>query len=120
MEMAACCSPVAEVTSASVFGLGWLPFQQEVGRRGWFEQEVFDFIWDHRHFITKPDMRLYKKIEEQKKAGAEWRKRGLEMFIGDERMRRVAELLEDPQWSRESEAGVASGLAVEAGSIGCS
>jgi len=72
----------------------------EVGRRGWFtDQEVFEFIWDHRQFITKPDMRLYVKIAEQKRAGAAWRKRGLEMLIGDERMRRVAELLQDSRLS---------------------
>lgn len=69
----------------------------EVGRRGWFhDQEVFDFVWEYRRLITKPDMRLYVKIAEQKRAGAPWRKRGLEMLIGDERMQRVAELLEDP------------------------
>jgi hypothetical protein len=68
----------------------------EVGRRGWFrDQEVYDFVWEYRRLITKPDMRLYVKIAEQKRAGAPWRKRGLEMLIGDERMQRVAELLED-------------------------
>jgi hypothetical protein len=69
----------------------------EVGRRGWFhDQEVFDFVWEYRRLITKPDMRLYVKIAEQKRAGAPWRKRGLEMLIGDEQMQRIAQLLEDP------------------------
>jgi len=30
----------------------------EVGRRGWFhDQEIFDFVWQHRKFSTRPDMR---------------------------------------------------------------
>lgn len=41
-------------------------------------------------------MRLYKKIAEQKAAGRPWRKRGLEMLIGDARLSCVAELLADP------------------------
>lgn len=69
----------------------------EVGRRGWFhDQEVFDFVWEYRRLITKPDMRLYVKIAEQKRAGAPWRKRGLEMLIEDRQMQRIARLLEDP------------------------
>jgi hypothetical protein len=70
----------------------------EVGRRGWFkDQEVYDFVWANRKWITQPDMRLYTKIREQKKAGANWRKRGLQMLIGDERLQRVADLLSDPK-----------------------
>lgn len=69
----------------------------EVGRRGWFkDQEVYDFVWENRKWITTPDMRVYKKIEEQKKAGANWKKRGLQMLIGDDKLQRVADLLADP------------------------
>jgi hypothetical protein len=80
----------------------------EVGRRGWFhDQEVFDFVWEQRRLITKPDMRLYVKIAEQKKAGAPWRKRGLEMLIGDERMQKVAALLEDPSLTSNKQRAAA-------------
>lgn len=68
----------------------------EVARGGWFhDQEVYEFIWTYLPLITKPDLRYYVNIAQQKQAGADWRKRGLEMLIGDERMQRVAELLED-------------------------
>ena len=34
-----------------------------------------DFIWAYRRFITRPDMRVYRRIAEQKRAGRPWRKR---------------------------------------------
>ena len=67
----------------------------EVGRRGWFrDQEVYNFFWEHRRFITRPDMRAYRRIAEQKHAGRPWRKRALEMLIGDKRMQEIAKLPE--------------------------
>jgi hypothetical protein len=79
----------------------------EVGRRGWFkDQEVFDFVWEYRRFFTKPDMRVYVKIAEQKKAGAPWRKRGLEMLLGSQKMQRVAELLEDTKLTSNKQRAV--------------
>jgi hypothetical protein len=71
----------------------------EVGRRGWFrDQEVYDFIWHYRRFISRPDMRAYQRIAEQKQAGRPWRKRALEMLIGDERLQQIAKLLYDPRF----------------------
>ena len=68
----------------------------EVGRRGWFtDQEVYDFVWEHRGAITMPDMRLYTKLVEQKKAGANWRERGMRMILGSDKMREVYKLLVD-------------------------
>lgn len=79
----------------------------EIARGGWFyDQEVYDFIWSYLPLITKPDMRYYVKIAEQKQAGAHWRKRGLEMLIGDERMQRVAELLEDQALSSNKQRAI--------------
>lgn len=76
----------------------------EVGRRGWFkDQEVYDFIWENRTWITSPDMRVYNKIAEQKKAGAAWRKRGLQMLIGNDRLLKVAAILQDPSLKNNSE-----------------
>lgn len=72
----------------------------EVSRRGWFhDQEVYDYIWEHRRFITQPDMRLFGKLSEQRKAGRPWKKRGLEMIIGNEQLVNVAQLLADPKYT---------------------
>ena len=72
----------------------------EVGRCGWFrDQEVYDFVWQYRRFITSPDMRVYRRIAEQKEAGRPWRKRGLGMLIGDRRLEEVAKLLDDPSFT---------------------
>jgi hypothetical protein len=86
----------------------------EVGRRGWFhDQEIYDFIWQHRRFITRPDMRVYRRIAEQKQAGRPWHKRAVEMLIGDERMQQLAALLEDARYesnNQRAEAFVRQGL----------
>lgn len=75
----------------------------EVGRRGWFhDQEVYDFVWENRQLITKPNMRLYVKIAEQKKAGRPWRKRGLEMIVGDDRLNKIAQLLIDKKYKNNT------------------
>lgn len=68
----------------------------EIARGGWFhDNEVYEYVWARRRLITRPDMRLYKKLQEQKNAGAPWKKRGLELLIGDARLQKVAELLQD-------------------------
>jgi hypothetical protein len=86
----------------------------EVGRRGWFyDQEIYDFVWEHRKFITRPDMRVYRRIAEQKQAGRPWHKRALEMLIGDQRMQAIAKLLDDPRFrsnNTRAEVFVAMGL----------
>jgi hypothetical protein len=80
----------------------------EVGRRGWFhDQAVYDFIWEHRRFITWPDMRAYRRIAEQKQAGRPWRKRALEMLIGDKRMQEIAKLLDDPRYTSNNQRAAA-------------
>jgi hypothetical protein len=80
----------------------------EVGRRGWFhDQEVYDFVWEHRRFITRPDMRAYRRIAEQKHAGRPWRKRALEMLIGDRRMQEIAKLLDDPRYESNNQRAAA-------------
>jgi phage N-6-adenine-methyltransferase len=72
----------------------------EVGRRGWFDdQEVYDFVWDHRGFVTRPDMRAYGRIAEQKQAGRPWHKRAVEMLIGNRRLQEIAKLLADRQFT---------------------
>lgn len=66
----------------------------------WFtDQEVFDYVYEHRRFCVKPNMRLYVKALEQKQAGSPWRKRTLEMLIGDERMQQIATLLADERYT---------------------
>ena len=80
----------------------------EVGRRGWFnDQEIYDFVWQYRRFITRPDMRAYRRIAEQKAAGRPWRKRALEMLIGDKRLREIAKLLDDSQYTSNSQRAAA-------------
>jgi hypothetical protein len=80
----------------------------EVGRRGWFgDQEVYDFVWAHRRFITRPDMRAYRRIAEQKRAGRPWHKRALEMVIGDQRMLQIAKLLDDPRYESNNQRAAA-------------
>ncbi len=70
----------------------------------WFtDQEVYDFVWQYRRFITKPNMRLYVKISEQRKAGAPWQKRGLEMLIGDSRLNALAEILLDAKYKNNNQ-----------------
>lgn len=69
----------------------------QVAKGGWFkDQEIYDWIWEHRYLMDELDMRLYAKLLEQKQAGADWKSRGLQMFIGNDRTRQVIELLEDP------------------------
>ena len=80
----------------------------EVGRRGWFhDQEVYDFIWEHRRFITRPDLRGYRRIAEQKQAGRPWHKRALEMLIGNKRLQQIALLLDDPRFKSNNERAAA-------------
>ena len=75
---------------------------QEVAR--WFtDQEVFDYIWEYRRFVTQPDMRLYAKALESKLAGSPWRKRALEMMVGDERLMQTADLLLDLKYTSNNE-----------------
>ena len=69
----------------------------------WYDQEVYDFIWQHRRFITRPDMRAYRRIAEQKRAGRPWHKRALEMLIGDKRLQEIAKLLADPQYTSNNQ-----------------
>lgn len=74
----------------------------EVGR--WFaDQEVYDFVYANRRFITKPNMRLYVKALEQKRAGSTWRKRTLEMMVGDVRLNQLAEILTDPSYTSNNQ-----------------
>jgi hypothetical protein len=80
----------------------------EVGRRGWFhDQEVYEFVWQHRGFVTRPDMRAYRRIAEQKQAGRPWRKRALEMLIGNRRLREIAKLLDDRQYTSNNQRAIA-------------
>ena len=77
---------------------------REVGRGGWFkDQEVFDFVWENQGLITKPNMRLYTKILEQKRAGRPWRSRGIEMMVGDGRLNQIAQLLADPTFKNNTQ-----------------
>ena len=74
----------------------------EVGK--WFKnQEVYDFVWENRGLITKPNMRLYVKIAEQMAADRPWRKRGLEMIVGDGRLLKIADLLTDKSFANNTE-----------------
>lgn len=69
----------------------------------WFtDEEVFDYIYEHRRLCTRPNMRLYVKALEQKRAGSPWRLRTLEMMVGDERLRQVAALLQDERYQSNS------------------
>lgn len=75
---------------------------KEVGR--WFQdQEVYDYVWENRRLITKPNMRLYVKLLEQKRAGRPWRKRGLEMLVGDTRLSKIAEVLASPEYKTNNQ-----------------
>ena len=76
---------------------------REVGK--WFtDQSVYDFVWQHRRLITKPNMRLYVKILEQKKARpGNWQSRGLEMIIGDKRLTEVAKLIVDKSFKTNTD-----------------
>lgn len=76
----------------------------DVARGGWFhDQEVYEFVWRHRSLITRPNLRLYGKIAEQKQAGRPWRKRGLEMLAGDRHRVVMAQLLSDGRYSTNKE-----------------
>jgi hypothetical protein len=80
----------------------------EVGRRGWFhDEEVYDFLWNLRRFITRPDMRAYRLLAEQKAAGRPWTKRGLEMLIGNMKLQQIAELLQDDRFGSNNERAAA-------------
>ena len=70
----------------------------------WFwDQDVYDFVWENLRLITKPNMRLYVKIAEQKKAGRPWQKRGLEMIVGDGRLLKIGTLLADKNYRNNTE-----------------
>ena len=74
----------------------------EVGK--WFhDQEVYNFVWENRGLITKPNMRLYIKIAQYKTAGRPWRKRGLEMMVGDARLMKIVDLLLDDSFGSNAE-----------------
>lgn len=72
---------------------------REVASRGWFhDEEVFRWIWEHRQFVIRPDMRLFHRIAEHKRAKRPWHKRALEMLIGNQRLIELAELLKDSRF----------------------
>ena len=60
---------------------------------------MYQFIGGNLRRIAKPNMRLYTKALEQKKAGADWRKRTLEMMEGNTKMKEVLRLLIDERYT---------------------
>lgn len=68
---------------------------------GWFwDQEVFDWIGEHLHLITRPSMRLYRAAWELKAAGMDWRGQLLARWLSGSRLL-VARLLADPSFPTE-------------------
>jgi hypothetical protein len=80
----------------------------------WFtDQEVFDFVIAHHRIQAEPDMRLFGNILAEKRAGAPWHKRALEMMVGNSKRLAMAEILLDPRYTsnnQRQEAFVSSGF----------
>jgi hypothetical protein len=58
------------------FDPDWAEVYREVGTWFW-DQEIFDYVWERLETLKKPDMRLFVKAHNRKKAGLakmDWRK----------------------------------------------
>lgn len=82
------------------------PSAAEVHRRTatWFtDQEIFDFMGDHLHLITRPSMRHYVRALGLKNASMDWRKALLSQWISGPDLL-VARLLREPFATEEDRA----------------
>ena len=66
----------------------------------WFyDQEVYDFIWQNINIITVPNMRLYGNVSNIRRAGSlTWKTKALEMMAGNAMMAKVFKILTDPEY----------------------
>lgn len=81
------------------------PTPLEVHKRTaeWFwDQQVFDFISQHLHLVTRPSMRHYVLASEKKQAGLDWRAAFLQQVVSGAGLA-VAKLLADPSYSVEED-----------------
>ena len=69
----------------------------------WFwDQEIFDFVGAHLHFIETPSMRDYIKAAEKKQAGLDWKGPLLQRWCKPI-TRLVARIRDDPSFNTEEE-----------------
>ncbi len=69
----------------------------------WFhDQEVFDFVADHLHLMSRHSLRTYIQAAELKQAGLEWKTPILSRFISGKAVL-VARLMADPNMSSNEE-----------------
>jgi hypothetical protein len=85
--------------------LQFSPSPAEVHRKAaeWFwDQEVFDFLGGHLHFVQQPSFRHYIKASELKVAGMDWRSEVLRWLLPD-RERLIVELKADLGYPSEED-----------------
>lgn len=81
------------------FVVNFAPSVQEVHREvgTWFkDKEIYNFIGENLKSITTPSMRYYKKSQQLKGVGSDWKSWLLEVWGEDPKMTLIAKVLNDP------------------------
>ncbi len=88
----------------SYFDPDWSEVYREVG--GWFwDEEIYDYVWERLGDLKEPDMRLFVKAHNRKRAGLStmnWRKL-IDDYLDDALGLEVRRLMDDPSFKSNTD-----------------